>query len=289
MEITNDLKARILTSIKSDRENFNSDVKHAVALGVNNSVYSLLKKGKTDRLISEANWICIARRLGVALREEREWIPARTATFVFITEQLEMCQRESTSALLCDMPNIGKTFTAEIYVKSHKNAIYIDCSQVKTKQRLIRKVAKEFGINSTGRYYDVYDDLCNYIRVIDNPFIILDEVGDLTYEAFLELKGLWNATARCCGWYMMGANGLQAKITRSIDCEKVGYAEMFSRFDDQYKKILPDEEKERKEFLLVQTIEVAQLNLPEGAPVMEIVKRSGGSLRRLYTEISKLN
>ena len=86
----------------------------------------------------------------------------------------------------------------------------------------------------------------------------------------------------------MGADGLQEKISRSINCKKVGYAEMFSRFDDQYKKILPDEEKERKEFLLTQTIEVAQLNLPEGTPIMEIVKRAGGSLRRLQTEISKL-
>ncbi len=288
MEITNELKERILSAIKADRENYTTDSKHAVVLGINNSTYNLLKKGKTDRAISEASWICIARRLGVSLKEEKEWIPAQTATFNYITEQLELCQKEATSGLLCDMPNIGKTFTAEIYVKNHKNAIYVDCSQVKTKQRLIRFIAKEFGISSTGRYYDVYDDLNSYLRVIDNPLIILDEAGDLQYEAFLELKALWNATKKCCGWYMMGADGLQEKISRSINCKKVGYAEMFSRFDDQYKKILPDEEKERKEFLLTQTIEVAQLNLPEGTPIMEIVKRAGGSLRRLQTEISKL-
>lgn len=57
------------------------------------------------------------------------------------------------------MPNIGKTFTAKAYVKQHKHAVYVDCSQVKTKLKLIRYIAKEFGVTSNGRYSDVYEDL----------------------------------------------------------------------------------------------------------------------------------
>lgn len=105
------------------------------------------------------------------------------------------------------MPNIGKTFTAKAYVKQHKHAVYVDCSQVKTKLKLIRYIAKEFGVTSNGRYSDVYEDLVAYLRTIDTPLVILDEAGDLQYEAFLELKALWNATERCCAWYMMGADG----------------------------------------------------------------------------------
>ena len=63
------------------------------------------------------------------------------------------------SAILCDMPNIGKTFTAKAYVKQHKHAVYVDCCQVKTKLKLIRYIAKEFGVTSNGRYSDVYEDL----------------------------------------------------------------------------------------------------------------------------------
>ncbi len=43
------------------------------------------------------------------------------------------------------------------------------------------------------------------------PLVVLDEAGDLQYEAFLELKALWNATEMCCGWYMMGADGLRRR------------------------------------------------------------------------------
>ena len=288
MEITDEIKQRILEAIAVNRDNYPSDNKHAAALGIATSVYNNLKKGKTDRQVSDTNWICIARRLGVSLANEMEWQAAETPTFVYITEQLSMCQESGVSALLCDMANIGKTFTARIYVKNHKNGVYVDCSQVKTKQRLVRFIAREFGVNSNGRYQDVYDDLAFYLKTLERPLIILDEAGDLQYEAFLELKALWNATERCCAWYMMGADGLKEKINRSIECKKVGYTEMFSRYGDRYNKVTPDDGKERDAFLKAQAAMVVKLNAPDCGDVMKIVNRTGGSLRRVYTEIEKI-
>ena len=286
--ITNDIKIRIIEAIKANRENYPSDAKHAAALGINTAVYSAVKNGQTDKVLSDASWIAIARRLDVELRSKIEWKAAKTPTYLYIMAQLEFSQNSCTSGILCDIPNIGKTFTARLYASSHKNAVYVDCSQVKTKLKLIRKIAKEFGVNSNGRYNDVYDDLVFYLRSIDQPLIILDEAGDLQYEAFLELKALWNATERCCAWYMMGADGLKEKINRSIECKKVGYTEMLSRYGDRYSKVTPDDGKEREKFLREQAHIVAKLNAPEGTDVKAIVLKTQGGLRRVYTEIEKL-
>ena len=286
--ITNDIKIRIIEAIKANRENYPSDAKHAAALGINTAVYSAVKNGQTDKVLSDASWIAIARRLDVELRSKIEWKAAKTPTYLYIMAQLEFSQNSCTSGILCDIPNIGKTFTARLYASSHKNAVYVDCSQVKTKLKLIRKIAKEFGVNSNGRYNDVYDDLVFYLRSIDQPLIILDEAGDLQYEAFLELKALWNATERCCAWYMMGADGLKEKINRSIECKKVGYTEMLSRYGDRYSKVTPDDGKEREKFLREQAHIVAKLNAPEGTDIKAIVLKTQGGLRRVYTEIEKL-
>ena len=286
--ITTEVKKRILEAISLNRSNYPSDAKHAASLGITTSVYSAVKNGQTDKVLSDANWISIARKLGVSLRGEIEWKAAKTATFQFITAQLEFSQQSSLSGILCDIPNIGKTFTARYYVKSHKNAVYVDCSQVKTKLKLIRKIASEFGVDSKGRYADVYDDLVYYLRGIECPLIILDEAGDLQYEAFLELKALWNATERCCAWYMMGADGLKEKINRSIECKKVGYTEMLSRYGDRYSKVTPDDGKERDQFLKEQARVVAKVNAPADADIAQIVRKSGGGVRRVYTEIEKL-
>lgn len=286
--VTTEIKNKIVAAIVQARENYPSDAKHAASLGINAGVYSAIRNGQTDRVLSDANWITIARKLGVSLRGEIEWKAAKTETFKYITTQLEAIQERGLSTILCDLPNIGKTFTARHYVGTHANAVYIDCSQVKTKLKLVRRIAAEFGVDSKGRYADVYDDLVYYLRSIDRPLVILDEAGDLQYEAFLELKALWNATERCCAWYMMGADGLKEKIRRSIECRKVGYTEMLSRYGDRYCKVTPDEAKDRDAFLKEQARVVAKVNAPEGADVSQIVRRSGGGLRRVYTEIEKL-
>lgn len=285
--VTNDMKKRILAAVAANRTNYPSDAKHAASLGMTNSVYSQLKNGQIDKMLSEANWISLSRRLNVSLREGIEWKAAKTATFQYITTQLQACQSGSLSAILCDLPNIGKTFTARQYVSSHANAIYVDCSQTKTKRSLVRKMSKEFGVGITGKYQDMYDDLIYYLRSMETPLIILDEAGDLAYEAFLELKALWNATERCCGWYMMGADGLKAKINRSVEGCKVGYAEMLSRYGDHYSRVTPDDGKQRDDFMREQARIVAKVNAPEGVDASEIARKSGGALRRVYTIIEK--
>lgn len=87
---------------------------------------------------------------------------------------------------------------------------------------------------------------------------------------------------------MMGADGLKAKINRSIECKKVGYTEMLSRYGDRYSKVTPDDCKEREKFLKDQASVVAKVNAPEGADIATLVRKSGGGLRRVYTEIEKL-
>lgn len=281
-------RQRILDAIVQNRVNYPSDARHAAALGISASVYNSLKKGQTEKALSDANWVNIARRLGVNLRDTIEWKGAKTATFVYVSTQLEACQDGSLSVILCDLPNIGKTFTARCYVHEHRNAVYIDCSQVKTKRALVRRIANEYGLDGAGKYQDVYEDLVYYLRSMDRPLVILDEAGDLQYEAFLELKALWNATEMCCGWYMMGADGLRAKIDRMMENRKVGYAEIFSRYGGKYSRVTPEHEDDRRCFLMEQARVVASVNAPSGSDIGQIVRKSGGGLRRVYIEIEKL-
>ena len=73
-----------------------------------------------------------------------------------------------------------------------------------------------------------------------------------------------------------------------MQCKKVGYTEMLSRYGDRYSKVTPDDGKERGQFLNEQARVVAKVNAPEGSDISAIVRKSGGGLRRVYTEIEKL-
>ena len=142
--ISNDIKTRIVLAISGNRQNYATDAKHAVALGISTSVYSEIKKGNTEQKLSDAKWMSIARRLGVSLDDGAEWKIVKTPTFEYLTSQLELCRAKSLSGMFCDIPNIGKTVAAQYHAKTHKNVVYVDCSQVKTKQRLVRFIAREF-------------------------------------------------------------------------------------------------------------------------------------------------
>ncbi len=135
-------------------------------------------------------------------------------------------------------------------------------------------------------YADVYNDLVYYLRSIPNPVVVLDEAGDLTYEATLELKALWNATEFTCGWYMMGADGLRAKFERFRRNQKVGFAELFRMYGERYQRITPNSQTAYDEFARRQVAIVAQAN--GLGNVRELAVRTGGSLTRLYLEMQKL-
>jgi hypothetical protein len=288
--ITTEFKQKVLAAINERRAMYDSDAKFAVTLGISAAQLSRVKSGEMDKVLSDANWVSIARKLDVGIGNAPEWKIAKTPVFEFITKQLEMCQQNALSALLCDLSDIGKTCTAVYYAKTHKAVAYIDCSQVKSKQKLIRAIAKEFGSGHTGKYADVYADLVFYLRTLPTPLIILDEAGDLDYTAFLELKALWNATEGICGWYMMGADGLKEKMRRAIDCKKVGYTELFSRFGKRYGKVIPLAREDSQKFLQASAASIIKVN-SEG-DINEVLRRCTGddglpSLRRIYKELSK--
>jgi DNA transposition AAA+ family ATPase len=286
--ITEELKHKVIDALAKRRAHFGgSDAKFAITLGINHAQYSRIKRGDTRQVLSDANWISLARRLEVSLADAPEWITAETPTFKFIMDQLEFCRVHAASRMLCDVPDIGKTYTARYYAARTKNTVYVDCSQVKSKQKLVRRLAKEYGVGNHGWYADVYADLVFYLRTIPNPLIILDEAGDLEYEAFLELKALWNATEGACGWYMMGADGLREKIRRSIDFKKVGYAELFSRYGSRYQKASPDTGDELRQFRSVHAALIIKANAPGMANVQQLISRSDYSLRRIYHELQK--
>lgn len=291
--MTQELKERILASLAKSRELFTgSDAKFSVSIGINNAQYSRIKNWDTEKVLSDAQWISLARRLGVNLTNSPEWKTANTPVFQFITAQLEMCQNQSVSAILCDLSDIGKTYTASHYSKTHRNAVYVDCSQVKSKQKLIRYIAKEFGVGSTGKYADVYEDLVFYLKTLPTPLIILDEAGDLQYDAFLEIKALWNATEMACGYYMMGADGLKEKMHRAINSKKVGYTEIFSRFGKRYGKVVPVAREDSEKMLQTSAAMIIKANAKQETDVHRMLRSTLGednipSLRRIYKELVK--
>lgn len=291
--ITTEFKQKVIEALKTARENFDgSDARFAVSIGISGSQYSRVKNGETDRVISDAAWLTLARRYDVSGNNGRTLKLTKTPVFQFITAQIEACQQNSISYMLCDWSDIGKTVAAKEYCRTHKNAVYIDCSQVKAKQLFIRQISKEFGLGREGRYYDVYNNLAYYLRALpEPPIIVMDEWGDVSYETFMEAKALWNAVDPYCSFYAIGAEGLEEKMRRGISNKKVGYTEMFRRFSKKYGKV--EDSTRPKDIIIEETaLLIIKANAPSGSDYNMILRNTMGedgrpSLTRISNELAK--
>jgi len=285
--ITINVKHRIVAAIRLHRPKFSSNTKMAVSLGISPAQFSRILKNDFEGVLSDANWVSIARKLEVTLTSDPAWQTAKTPTYSYITGQLALCQENSMGGMFCDKTDIGKTYAAKCYVREHRNAVYIDCSQVKTKRMLLMQIAKELGLTASGLYREMYQDLIFYLRSIELPLVILDEAGDLSYEAYLELKALFNATEGACGWYQMGADGLRKKVEMNrLKC-KVGYPEIFSRYGSRYQRVTPEGKEATVNFSLLQATLIARANGADDEFMKVLEKTTDFSLRRIQIEIKK--
>lgn len=273
MKITPEFKHKVVAELKELRTRYGgSEAAFAKQQGINVSVWSRLKNGETEGLLKDAQWLNLGRELNVSMNQ-RKWNMARTQVFEAIKEDVIFCQSHSKGMVLVDDCAIGKTFSAKYLSKTLNNCFYIDGSQCKTKNLFIRAFAKAIGLDSIGRISDIKANIKYYLRMLDTPVIILDEAGDLEYTAFLELKEFWNATEGVCGWYLMGADGLKAKMERGISCKKVGYRELLSRYSDKFMKIIPTDRHERQAFYRKMISDVLEVNVNDKSQIPALVKK----------------
>jgi hypothetical protein len=207
----------------------------------------------------------------------------------YITEQLAYCQQHAISRIYCDIADIGKTTAAKHYKLHNKNVFYIDGSKHKSKQAFVRALAKAVGAAERGPLQKVIADTVYLLQSMDTPLVIIDEAGDLSYEAFLELKGYWNALEGYCAWYMLGADGLAKKIDNNIRNQKVGYPELFRRFGSEYMNVMRKLNPVDQKLLYASMAHmITQANVPEGVDSSGFVKtRRVQSLTRLKEDIQK--
>lgn len=232
---------------------FDSRAKYARTIGISSSDFSNLENAKwkqNEKLLSVQKWLRIAREVGYEFSDRQKWATAPTATYRTITKQLEVCQSDAISGILCDQAGIGKTHACREFAATRTNAFYINGGSHNTRTRFIRGLAQSMGLESKGsKVEEVVQDIVYYVKSLHNPIIIIDEAGDLENSTYLFLKRLYNELEFHCGFYMVGARGLKRRIESSIRLRRNGFEEVFSRFGGRYITIVPEDTRKRVEWL----------------------------------------
>lgn len=274
LNLTSEYKQKVIKSLLEARHLFSgTDSQFAKQFGINGSVYSRIKNGENlDGLLRESKYLEIGQKLDVSLTQ-RKWNIVETDVYNQIKEAVVFCQAYSKSMMLVDDAGIGKTFTAKHLSKTLQNCFYIDGSQSKTAVEFVRLLARTIGVDDKDKIIRVKAQIKYSLKILPHPVVIIDESGDLDDKTFLIIKELWNDTEAKCGWYMMGAEGLQRKIERNISNRKAGFTELLSRFGEKYGHITPFEKNEKQQFYRKLIADVITANAPPETDINLIVKK----------------
>jgi hypothetical protein len=274
LNITLEYKKNVVAALLDQRKNFDgSDGQFAKQYDINSTVFSRLKTGsQLDGLLRDAQWLSIGRLLEVG-NSQRKWNVARTDVFTQIEQDIIFCQEHSKSLMFVDECGIGKSFTGKYLARTRKNCFYIDGRQATTKQAFVRLIAKTIGVDDKGKYLTVKANIKHALNVLPNPIVIIDEAGAPEYNALMEILEFWNATEDTCGWYLMGADGLRDKVERGFDNKKVGFAELFSRFNERYNSIVPIDRQDKLAFYTKLISDVLTVNMENKGNMKAIVKK----------------
>ena len=166
MNLSTDFKKKVAQAILENRKNYGgSDSNFAKTLGIKAAIYSRLKSGETEGILSDTKWITFGRMYNVRLHDNN-WKVARTSVYVQIEDNLNFCQQLSKSMILADDCGIGKTFCT-IYNAIMKNAFtWIVHRQ---KAATFTLLAKTVGVEPNGRYIDVKANLNTTLNILDKP------------------------------------------------------------------------------------------------------------------------
>lgn len=274
IDFPNELKPQTFKALLELRSNFDgTDTQFAKKWGINPSVYSRLKNGEDGSygLLRDATWINIAQQLEIGL-SERKWNMARTDVFTMIEEDVIFCKAHAKSFILVDDCGIGKTYAGKYLSRTLKNCFYIDARQCGSKTELVRALAKAIGVDDTDRIAKIKASIKYALKMLPNPVVIIDEAGALNDEASMLIIEFWNATEKACGWFLMGADGLRNKMESRIDRKKVGWAELFSRFNERYNSIVPTEKQNKISFYKKLITDVLTVNMENKSKLNEIVR-----------------
>lgn len=245
----------------------------ARSMDINPSIYSRINKGERDNVLAAGRWISLGRELGVSLKKDN-WKVVETDVFKQIRDEIMLCKQHGFSRIFVDNCGIGKTFTAKYLARTQKNVFYIDGTQCRRRNALIKTLARVIGVELSGKVDEIKEDTKYYLTLLEDPIVIIDEAGALDKDALGLVQEYWNYTDEgACAWYLMGANAMRNKIERGVRNDRDYFAELFSRFSEKFSSIVPIGEDDKKNFYKKLIRDVISANITDKSQLDTLVNK----------------
>lgn len=231
-------KERIQGALRLYVAKYPSQNKAAASLeGTSAATLSAILQGKWE-LISDDMWRKIASQVGTM--EEDEWHTVETAAAKEMAYMMDDAQRWRNVTWIVGEAGCGKTTSARLYEKEHREAFYILCSEDMRRGDFVRDVARRIGIRTDGMSIrDMLDAVTGALVRMERPVLLFDEADKLSERVFHYFIDLYNRLEDKCGMVFFSTSYIKRRITTGLRYDKKGYNEIHSRIGRKFFDLEP--------------------------------------------------
>ncbi|NDW10928.1 AAA family ATPase [Dysgonomonas sp. 520] len=277
MTITAEIKQMVVDTLFQDMKDRGIEsqaeyaryIKALLSVPFDKAALSSIKKPEKRNMLKDSTWLKLATHFN--LLSDGSWNIAPTHGYITMTTYLNTCKKHGLWKVVCDHASFGKTTAAMDFCNKHKDtAFYIDCSEYTTKGDFITALARQFGLERTGTFNQLWQDVTDELLLLDKPLLVLDEFGDVHDSIITLLKSLYNKANRgdhvALGVLHIGADNLKKRMIDGKRKQKQSYAEYWSRIGDDLLTLNfhnPEKPKQAAKLLESDAEKILELNMPE--------------------------
>lgn len=232
------LKERIQGALRLYVAKYPSQNKAAASLeGTSAATLSTILQGKWE-LISDDMWRKIASQVGTA--DQDEWRTVETAAAKEMDYVMDDAQRWKSVTWVVGEAGCGKTTSARLYEKGHREAFYVLCSEDMRRGDFVRDMARRIGIRTDGMSIrDMLDAVTGALVRMDSPVLLFDEADKLNERVFHYFIDLYNRLEDKCGIVFFSTSYIKRRIKTGLRYDKKGYNEIHSRIGRKFFDLEP--------------------------------------------------
>ncbi len=231
-----DIKKEGITMALSAYVNrFNSQRKASASLkGVSAGTISTILNRKWET-ISDDMWRNIEDQVMVKKGDAEPWQIVETGAYQEISFALKDAQDYKNVTWVVGEAGCGKTTTATLYAREHREVFYVLCSEDMYKGEFVREIARTIGIRGEGyTIRELWKVILSELIQMDAPLLIFDEADKLTESVFHYFISLYNKLEDRCGVVFLSTDYIKRRIRNGLRYEKPGYKEFYSRIGRKY-------------------------------------------------------
>lgn len=194
--------------------------------GVSSATVSNILNGKFES-ISDEMFDNIYRQLVVG---GNGWNYTDTNVSKELSGIFREAQENSMSFWVIGNAGCGKSSTAAMYKKEHREVFSVVCSELMSTLEFLNEMARSVGATFSGcTKKEVLDNIADRLCCMESPLIILDEADKLKDASLYSLITIDNRIGNRAGMVMLSTEYGKKRLEKGTRLEKRGYREIWSR------------------------------------------------------------